>query len=145
MNFGLRRHLGILTGSAVLYMSVFSQCALAQDHVVPITELQRDAESAAKSRTTNLTDIERVLSLPAAQDAMRKANVNLEQAKSAVSLLSSDELARLADRARAAEKDVEGGLIFGLLALIGLIVVIIIVVAIVAQNDDRQLHGETAV
>jgi hypothetical protein len=46
--------------------------------------------------------------------------------------LSDDELARLADRARASEKDVQGGLIVGILALIGLIVVIIIVVAIVA-------------
>jgi hypothetical protein len=144
MIFGLRRQLGIVTASAVVYMSGFSQCALADDHLVPLTELQRDAEAIAKSRATDLADIERVLSLPAAQDAMRKSNVNLQQAKTAISQLSSEELARLATRARAAEKDVEGGLIVGLLALIGLIVVIIIVVAIVA-SDTHQVHGEAAV
>src|SRR6185369_12642243 len=144
MSFGLRRQLGIVTASAVLYMSGFSQCALAEDHLVPLTELQRDAELVAKSRATDLADIERVLSLPAAQDAMRKSNVNLEQAKNAISQLSTEELARLATRARAAEKDVEGGLIVGLLALIGLVVVIIIVVAIVA-SDTHQPHGEAAV
>jgi len=54
--------------------------------------------------------------------------------KRAISQLSDQELARLADQARASEKDVQGGLIVGLLALIGLIVVIIIVVA--SSNPD---------
>jgi hypothetical protein len=140
---GFRRSLGVVTASTVLFMSGFSQCALAEDHLVPLTELQRDAEAVAKNRTTDLADIERVLSLPAAQDAMRKSNVNLDQAKNAISQLSSEEIARLATRARAAEKDVEGGLIVGLLALIGLVVVIIIVVAIVAE-DTHQVHTEVA-
>jgi hypothetical protein len=55
--------------------------------------------------------------------------------RAAVATLSDAELARLSDRARSSEKDVEGGLIVGILALIGLIVVIIIVVSLVAKAD----------
>ncbi len=73
-----------------------------------------------------------MLAYPAAAQALEKSNVNQDQMRRAVATLSDDELARLADRARASEKDVQGGLIVGILALIGLIVVIIIVVALVA-------------
>ena len=58
----------------------------------------------------------------------------------AVATLSDDELARLSDRTRASEKDVEGGLIVGILALIGLIVVIIVVVSIVAEAEAPGLQ-----
>lgn len=105
--------------------------AIAQEHVVPLAELQGKVRSAAGERAKNSADIERVLSYPAAMDALKRANVNQEQMRTAVATLSDAELARLADQARASEKDVQGGLIVGILALIGLIVVIIIVVAIV--------------
>jgi hypothetical protein len=104
----------------------------AEDHVVPLSELRENARSAGESRAKNIADIERVLSYPAAAQALEKSNVNQVQVKQAVATLSDQELARLADRARASEKDVQGGLIVGILALIGLIVVIIIVVTVVA-------------
>jgi hypothetical protein len=108
------------------------QSALADEHVVPLTELHQKVQRTAAERTRNIQDIERVLSYPAARAALERSHVNTGQMKTAVSTLSDDELARLADRARASEKDVQGGLIVGILALIGLVVVIIIVVAVVA-------------
>src|SRR5712691_9702491 len=78
--------------------------------------------------------LERVLSLPAAQDALKKASLNQDQIRKAVSTLNDEELSRLADRARAVEQDVQGGLIVGLLALIGLIVVILVVVIVVTNK-----------
>ncbi len=116
--------------SAALLMPSLAQAA--DEHIVPLSELHQQARATADQRTRNLADIERVLSYPAAAQALAKANVNHDQMKTAVSTLSDDELARLADRARASEHDVQGGLIVGILALIGLIVVIIIVVAVVA-------------
>jgi hypothetical protein len=104
----------------------------ADDHVLPLKELHEKARSASEGRSKNIEDIERVLSYPAAAQALAKSNVNGDQMRRAVATLSDDELARLADRARASEKDVQGGFIVGILALIGLIVVIIIVVAVVA-------------
>lgn len=104
----------------------------AEDHVLPLTELRDKARSASEDRGKNIEDIERVLSYPAAAQALEKSNVNGDQMRRAVATLSDQELARLANQARASEKDVQGGLIVGILALIGLIVVIIIVVSLVA-------------
>jgi hypothetical protein len=109
--------------------------AAAQEHIVPLTELQSRVQSAAQERAKNIEDIQRVLSYPAAAEALKKSNVNPAQMRAAVATLSDAELARLSDRARASEKDVEGGLIVGILALIGLIVVIVIVVSLVAKAD----------
>jgi hypothetical protein len=103
----------------------------ADDHVMPLSELHRQARAAGEQRARNIEDIERVLSYPAASEALQKADVNPAQMQKAVATLDDAELARLADRARASEKDVQGGLIVGILALIGLIVVIIIVVSLV--------------
>jgi hypothetical protein len=118
---------------AMLLLCIAPQPAAAQQPLVPLSELQRDVRSAADARTADLADIGRVLSLPAAQKALRSAKVSPEQVSRAIGTLDDNELSRLADRARAAEKDVEGGLIVGLLALIGLIVVIIIVVSVVSD------------
>ena len=109
--------------------------AYAQEHIVPLKELQKRMQSDAASRARNAADIERVLSYPAAAAALKRSNVNQNQMRTAVATLNDEELARLADRARASEKDVEAGIIVGILALIGLIVVIIIVVSVVAEAD----------
>jgi CHASE3 domain sensor protein len=104
----------------------------ADYHVLPLTELRDKARSASEDRARNIEDIERVLSYPAAAQALGKSNVNGDQMRRAVATLSDQELTRLANQARASEKDVQGGLIVGILALIGLIVVIIIVLSLVA-------------
>lgn len=118
----------ILTLASALFIPL---TLAAQEHVIPLNELRQKAQAMHEERVKNETDLERVLSYPAAADALNKANVNQKQMHQAVATLSDDELARLADRARANEKDVQGGLIVGILALIGLVVVIIIVVALV--------------
>ena len=119
--------------------SVFSaQAVKAQEHVLPLKELQGQLRTNAGERAKNLEDIQRVLSYPAAVAALSKSNVNPEQMRAAVATLDDAELARLSDRARASEKDVEGGIIVGILALIGLIVVILIVIAVVAEARPPQ-------
>jgi hypothetical protein len=131
MTFRVQRTWAMVTAFTVLSMSVGSQTAVGQEHVVPLSELRDSVRSVAEARATNLADIQRVLSLPAAREALQKSNVNQDQVRKAVAVLSDEEISRLADRARATEQDVQGGLIVGLLALIGLIVVVIIVVSLV--------------
>jgi hypothetical protein len=121
---------------ALLVFTSFSiSQAAAHEHIVSLSELQGRVRSAAQGRARNLEDTQRVLSYPAAAAALKRANVRPEQMRAAVATLSDEELARLSERARASEKDVEGGLIFGILALIGLIVVIVIVATLVAEAD----------
>lgn len=131
MRTSLQRICSVVT--AMLFLVVTTQAAVADDHVVSLNELQNQLRTSAGQRATNTADIERVLSLPAAAKELSKYNINSGQIHQAVATLSDTELARLADRARTAEKDVEGGLIVGILALIGLIVVIIIVVTLVTE------------
>jgi hypothetical protein len=108
----------------------------AETHVINLSELQQNLRSSQETRGNNLADIERVLSLPAAQDALAKAHLTTERVTTAIAELNDAELAQLADNAREAEQEVEGGIIVGLLALIGLVVVILIVLAVVKSNDD---------
>lgn len=133
MNSLSRQCLSILTSFTVSLFSVAGGSAFAQDHLVPLDELHSKLRSTAEARGKNAGDIERVLAYPAAASALAKCNVSQEQVRAAVATLSDAELARFADRARASERDVQGGLIVGILALIGLIVVIIVVVHAVAE------------
>ena len=113
---------------------VFSaQAATTPEHILPMKELQGQLQSASTERSKNIEDIQRVLSYPAAAAALEKSMVSPQQMRAAVATLDDAELARLSDRARASEKDVEGGIVVGILALIGLIVVILIVIAVVAE------------
>ncbi len=126
-----RQTWAVLTALATTLTFLNPRVSSAQEHVLPLTELHRQLQSAAGQRARNLADLQRVLSLPPARDALKKAKVNPGQMHKAIARLNDEEVARLADRARAAEKDVEGGFIVGLLALIGLVVVILVVLAVV--------------
>jgi hypothetical protein len=109
--------------------------ASAETHVVDVSELQQDLYHSHKERAQDLADIGRVLSLPAAQDALAKSHLDMPRVESAIASLSDAELSRLAARARAVEQDVQGGIIVGLLALIGLVVVVIVVLTVIRAND----------
>lgn len=111
-------------------MFISPTIASAQDHVVPLAELERGLRSKAEARAKSIEDIDRVMALPAATKELQRVNVTQGQIHAAVSRLSDDELAQLAQSARGAEQEVQGGIIVGLLALIGLIVVIVIILGV---------------
>jgi hypothetical protein len=114
-------------------MFIAPTVASAQDHVVPLAEVERAVRSKAETRAQSIADIDRVMSLPVATKELQRVNVSQSQIHAAVSTLSDEELARLAQQARSSEQEVQGGFIVGILALIGLIVVIVIVLAVVAH------------
>lgn len=129
MNFLPRRPVAVLTAVAVLTLT--APLAAAEDHIVPLNALQARLRQESRGRAEDLAAIDRILALPAAGEALHKAGFDASQAHAAVSLLDDHELSRLALQARQVDHDVQGGLIVGVLALIGLIVVIIIVVSVV--------------
>lgn len=133
MKRAFKEFCSVLTAMLMLALSVQTGTAATDDHIVPLRDLQQKLRSNAEQRAQDVADIERVLSYPAAVQELAKYNITPKQVHAAVATLNESELSRLADRARASEQDVQGGLIVGLLALIGLIVVIIIVVSLVAE------------
>ena len=121
----------ITTLTVFSYVGMPRPAAAADAHIVNLAELENELSVAQQQRAGNLADIERVLALPAAQDALAKSHLSTDRVMTAIAELDAPELSRLAEQARAAEQDVEGGLIVGLLALIGLIVVVVIVLAVI--------------
>jgi len=136
----LKPSLSVLLAYAVV-VAALPRPLQAEEHVVPLGDVQARLAASAARRAQNAGDIQRVLSYPAAVEALRQARVSGEQVRAAVATLDDAELARLASQARASEKDVRAGLITGILALIGLIVVIVVVLALVA--DARPLPGDS--
>jgi hypothetical protein len=128
-----RQCLSIWVSYTVWLLTFSGTPVFANGHVVPLKELHQKLQSTAEARAKNVADVERVLSYPASAEALKKYNVNGDQMRAAVATLSDAELEHFAARARASEKDVQGGLIVGLLALIGLVVVIIVVVHAVSE------------
>ena len=121
---------GILVIAA---MFLHPQRCAAQQHVVSLEDIGKQLEVRSESAARDRADIERILSLPAARAALAKSQIGTEQVKTAVAMLAPEELSRMAAQARLAEKDVEGGFLVGILALIGLVVVILVVIAVVNE------------
>src|SRR5690242_5813878 len=94
-----QRTWAVLTAYSVFFMAAVPQHAAAQQHVVPLSELYGSVRSAGEIRARNAADIQRVLSLPAARDALQKASLDEGRVQLAMSVLSDQELSRLAERA----------------------------------------------
>ena len=107
--------------------------ALAQNHVVSSSDIQKDVAAASASRQQNLAQLENFLSSPEAQQAMKTAHINYQEVRNAVRQLNDDDLARLSARSAKAQKDFAAGtlsdrdLIIILLAIAALILIIVAV------------------
>ena len=107
--------------------------ALAQDHVVPPSDIQKDVSAVSATRQKNLVQVEGFLSSAEAQQAMKSAHIDPQQVKNAIPQMSDDELAQLSARTEKAQKDFAGGRISDrdlLLILLGVAVLILLIVAV---------------
>jgi hypothetical protein len=107
--------------------------ALAQSHVVSPADLQKEAIAASQVRQHNLDSVQRLLSTPAAEKALKSAKMDTQQVKTAVSTLSDQELAQLAARADKAQADFAAGTLSErdlILIILGIAVLVLIIVAV---------------
>jgi len=106
---------------------------VAQSHVVTSADLQKEVVAAAQSRQHNLQTVERFLSTPTAQKALKSSHIDAQQVQTAVSTLNDQELAQLAARADKAQADFAAGrieerdLILIILAIVALVLIIVAV------------------
>lgn len=106
---------------------------LAQSHVVSPADLQKQVISASQTRENNLQNVQKFLSTPVAEKAMKSANMNPQQVKTAVSTLSDQELAQLSARADKAQADFAGGNLNDrdlILIILAIAVLVLIIVAV---------------
>ena len=107
--------------------------ALAQDHVVPPSDIQKDVSAVSATRQKNLVQVEGFLSSAEAQQAMKSTHIDPQQVKNAIPQMNDDELAQLSARSEKAQKDFAGGRISDrdlLLILLGVAVLILLIVAV---------------
>jgi len=106
---------------------------LAQSHVVSPADLQKQVVSASQTRENNLQTVQKFLSTPVAEKAMKSANVNPQQVKTAVSTLSDQELAQLSAKANKAQADFAAGNLNDrdlILIILAIAVLVLIIVAV---------------
>jgi hypothetical protein len=109
------------------------QNALAQDHVVSPSDIQKDVAAASTSREKEVAQLESFFSSPQAQRAMKSVHITYQQVDDAVQQLSSDDLARLSARSEIAQKDFAAGNLSNrdlLIIVLGILALILIIVAV---------------
>ena len=125
--------------AGMLFMFLFTlafatpRSALAQDHVVAPSDIQKDVAASSSARQKNQTQLENFVSSPEAQQALKSTHLDVSQVKNAIPNLNNEELADLSARSEKAQDDFAAGrlsdrdLIIILLAVVALILIIVAV------------------
>ena len=125
-----------LTASALVAVFATSQSLVAEvsDHLVSPSTLQKAAVGASEQREQNLATLKTFFASDKAKQALESAHMNPEQVNKAVSGLSDDELAQLAQRANKAQADFAAGNLSDRDLLIILVCVAALILIIVAVH-----------
>jgi len=85
--------------------------ARAQDkqHVVSLSDLNKDAARPAQTRQSNEEAVRTLLSSDQAKKALKSANLEYQKVDKAVDQLSDEDVAKLAERSRQAQRDFAAG------------------------------------
>ncbi len=124
---------------------VFTACVLitifavplslaAQVHIVSPQQLQKQVQIATQDRQKNLEVVTQFLTSPTAEKAMRVVHTDDKQVKTAISRLSDQELAKLAQRAQKAQADFAAGAISDRDLLVIIIAALVLVVIVLAAT-----------
>jgi len=129
----LRQYMRSVIAVALAAFFVVPADLVPKSHVVTPADLQKEVVAASQARQRNLEAVQQFLSTPAAEKAMKSAQVDPKEVRTAVSTLNDQELARLAARADKAQADFAAGrieerdLILIILAVVALVLIIVAV------------------
>jgi hypothetical protein len=105
-----------------------------KQHVVSLNELKKDATRPAEARQADESAVRHLLSSESGQKALKSANLDLQKVDGAVSQLGDEDLAKLAERSRQAQKDFAAGKLSDRdLLWIILIIVAVLIVALAVR------------
>jgi hypothetical protein len=108
--------------------------ARAQDkqHVVSLSDLNKDAARPAQTRQSNEEAVRTLLSSDQAKKALKSANLEYQKVDKAVGQLSDEDVAKLAERSRQAQRDFAAGRISDRDLLWIIVIALVIIVLAVA-------------
>jgi uncharacterized protein (UPF0147 family) len=121
---------------ALLFFAGTPAPAQAQEkqHVVTLDELKQDAARPAEVRHADEAAVRNLLSSEQAQKALKSSNLNLQKIDKAVGQLSDEDLAKLAEKSRQAQKDFAAGRLSDRdLLWIILIIVAVLIIALAVR------------
>jgi len=104
------------------------------DHAVTAAELRKDVQKAADTRQANEAAVRQMFASDQAKDALKSAGIDYQQVDQAISQVSNEDLARLAERSQAVNKDFAAGRLDDRDLLIILLVAVAIILIIVAVH-----------
>jgi hypothetical protein len=133
MRFHFKPWAGGVLAPLLIVMFTLAPNMVADSHVVSSADLQKQTIATSRERQQNIEDVQRFLSTPVAQNALKTAKVDSEQIKTAVAQLDNTELAQMASRARKAQADFAAGTLSDrdlVLIILGLVALILIIVAV---------------
>ena len=133
MHVSLRQSGRVLIACLLITLFAIPPSLLAQSHVVNPADLQKEMVNATQARQHNLETVQKFLSSPAAEKALKSSKIDPQQVKNAVSTLDDKELAQLSSRAAQAQTDFAAGRLSDrdlILILVAIAALILIIVAV---------------
>src|SRR5262247_589861 len=80
-----------------------------RDHAVSAGQLRKDIQKAADTRQANEAAVREMFASDQAKEALKSAGIDYKQVDQAVSQVNDEDLARLAERSQAVNKDFAAG------------------------------------
>lgn len=108
---------------------------LSQEHVAPPADLHKQIQAVAQARQSNLDKVAKFLAAEPVKKALNTARIDLAKVEKAASLLTDEELSRLASQAEKVQKDFAAGalsnqeLTYIVIALATAVLILVIVAA----------------
>lgn len=128
MHSRLKLCVSLLAVAAVFVAAGIPARAQDKQHVVSLSDLNKDAARPAQTRQANEEAVRTLLSSDQGQKALKSAHLDYQKVDKAVGQLSDEDLAKLAERSRQAQGDFAAGrisdrdLLWIILIAIGIIV-----------------------
>jgi hypothetical protein len=109
MHFRLKLCVSMLAIAALYGSAGIPVRAQDKQHVVSLSDLQKDAARSAETRPSNEEAVRTMLSSDPGQRALKSAGVDYLKVDKAIGQLSDEDVAKLAERTRRAQNDFAAG------------------------------------
>ncbi len=109
MHFCVKMCVSMLVIAAVFGLAGIPARAQDRQHVVSLSDLNKDAARPAQTRQANEEAVRTLLSSDQGQKALKSAKLDYQKVDKAVGQLSDEDLAKLAERSRQAQNDFAAG------------------------------------
>ena len=109
MHFRVKLCVSLLAIAALLVVAGIPARAQDKQHVVSLSDLNKDAGRPAQTRKTDEEAVRMLLSSDQGKEALKSAHLDYQKVDKAVGQLSDEDLAKLAERSRQAQSDFAAG------------------------------------